>query len=218
MAKDLPYFKFKVNDWLTGDITACSLEAQGLFTNMCAMYWSRGGKLESQIFMKRYTYSNLSELMDELVGMNIISLKNGLISISFLNEQLWGFENLSKTNSNNVSKRWKKPDSDTTVSSSYDSGNTKSYNIEERRGEETREDTISFDVFWDAYGKKVGRAKSEIAWNKLSSQDKAKIMVNLPLYRQREVKFRKDPERYLKHKTWEDQIVDNNSNLPNRPL
>ena len=39
MAKELPYFKFYPGIYITGDVTLCSLEAQGLFINICSFYW-----------------------------------------------------------------------------------------------------------------------------------------------------------------------------------
>ncbi len=87
------------------------------------------------------------------------------------------------------------------------------------KDKEQDKDKDGFELFWNKYGKKIGKPKTEKEWSKISSADKELIMKNLDAYCQREVKFRKDPERYLKHKTWEDQIVDNsNSNLPDRPL
>ena len=38
---NLPYFKFTVNDWITGDITSEDYAVQGLFINLCAYYWSK---------------------------------------------------------------------------------------------------------------------------------------------------------------------------------
>lgn len=43
--KDLPYFKFMVMDYLTGDIQMCSHETQGIFVNMLAKLWQKGGYL-----------------------------------------------------------------------------------------------------------------------------------------------------------------------------
>ena len=45
MAKGLPYFKFTPSEWLTGNICFEPLEVQGLFINICALYWQRDGQL-----------------------------------------------------------------------------------------------------------------------------------------------------------------------------
>lgn len=100
MAKDLPYFKFKVASWLTGDIVFESLSVQGLFANICALYWQRNRKLSINDINKRYKNpSELAELTDRF-----ISVKDGFISISFLDEQFEEMKKLSGTNSQNGKK------------------------------------------------------------------------------------------------------------------
>lgn len=157
MAKDLPYFKFNISEWLTGDITTCSLEAQGLFTNICALYWSREGDLRTSIIEKKFSRV---DLMEELIEMGVIKLKDDqmAVSISFLDEQLEERKDLSSKNSKNVAKRWQKGGSDTTVLPPENVGNTKSYNKEERRGEEKREDkkrTVYANPFGDVWERDV---------------------------------------------------------------
>lgn len=64
-----------------------------------------------------------------------------------------------------------------------------------------------FELFWNKYDKKTGRVKAESLWDKINEDTRAKIMAHLELYSQKEKQFRKDPERYLKHKSWEDEVV-----------
>jgi len=45
MAKELPYFKFEPAEYIAGDIQDCSFEAQGVFINICALYWIKQGAL-----------------------------------------------------------------------------------------------------------------------------------------------------------------------------
>jgi DNA-binding PadR family transcriptional regulator len=69
---------------------------------------------------------------------------------------------------------------------------------------------FSFEEFWELYDKKVGRPNAEKQFSKLSAADKEKIRVHLPRYvlAKPDKTFRKDPERYLKHKTFNDEIVE----------
>lgn len=100
MAKELPYFKFVVADWLTGDIVFEPFEVQGLFINICAIYWQRGGVLSIEDVNKRYKHpKELSEITDRF-----ISVTDGFISINFLDEQLSEREYLSRANSKNGKK------------------------------------------------------------------------------------------------------------------
>lgn len=99
MAKELPYFKFIVADWLTGDIVYESFAVQGLFINICAIYWQRNGILSIDDINKRF--KNPVELAD--LSGRYFSLHDGFISIKFLNEQFEERKRLSFTNSNNGS-------------------------------------------------------------------------------------------------------------------
>ena len=77
---------------------------------------------------------------------------------------------------------------------------------------------ISFDVFWEAYGKKVGNKKLCIKrWNKLKDQERQTIIDTLPSFLKSisDKKYLPYPEKYLNERRWEDEIsippVKNNS-------
>lgn len=67
-----------------------------------------------------------------------------------------------------------------------------------------------FDLFWNAYRKKTGKSNSIKEWNKIKPNDelitlivkKAKQIAELT-----DVQFRKDPERWLKGRHWEDELL-----------
>jgi len=100
MAKNFPYFKFTATEWLTGDIVFESLELQGLFINVCAVYWQRDGKLSIEDLIKRYKNESLiNQLIDKYVCSD-----NGNILIKFLDEQLIEANHISKVNSDNGKK------------------------------------------------------------------------------------------------------------------
>lgn len=100
MAKGFPYFKFIATEWLTGDIVYEELNIQGLFINICALYWQRDGKLSLEDINKRYKFN---QLIDQLNG-RFFEVENGFISISFLDEQLIEANHVSKINSENGKK------------------------------------------------------------------------------------------------------------------
>jgi hypothetical protein len=70
---------------------------------------------------------------------------------------------------------------------------------------------IGFDLFWDAYDKKVGKPNSLKAWSKIkfveglleTIVEKAKADKKA----KPDNKFRKDPERWLKGQHWLDEVV-----------
>lgn len=67
----------------------------------------------------------------------------------------------------------------------------------------------TFDEFWDAYDKKVARPKCEKLWAPLSQRDRDDIMRYIPLYKQGQPdkKYRKNPETFLRNRSWEDEII-----------
>jgi uncharacterized phage protein (TIGR02220 family) len=102
MAKELPYFQFEPAEYLTKDISFCSLSAQGLFINICSYYWQRECKLTKEQFLKRLN----NELeFNELLNEGVFSVDDeGFISIKFLDLQYAKATNKSVTNSENGSK------------------------------------------------------------------------------------------------------------------
>lgn len=88
MAIGLPYFKFTPTEWLTGDIVFEPLEAQGLFINICAIYWQRNGNLFLEDVEKRFKATALDSL--KFLKNRFFEIKeseNNKITIKFLDEQ-----------------------------------------------------------------------------------------------------------------------------------
>lgn len=101
MAKELPYFQFEPAEYLTKDISFCSLSAQGLFINICAYYWQRQCNLSLEQFKRRLNHD--SEL-NELINEGVIDIVENQIKIKFLDSQFLKATNQSKVNSSNGSK------------------------------------------------------------------------------------------------------------------
>jgi hypothetical protein len=99
MAKNFPFFKFVATEWLTGDIVYEEFSTQGLFINICALYWQRDGKLSLNDINKRYKTEIINNLTDRF-----FTVIDGNISISFLDEQLIDAGHISKVNSENGKK------------------------------------------------------------------------------------------------------------------
>lgn len=70
-----------------------------------------------------------------------------------------------------------------------------------------------FDFFWNAYEKKVGRPKCEKLWTKLTLAEKKACLEYIPLYKQAQPdkQFRKNPETFLRNKSWQDEIIVRNN-------
>jgi len=107
MAKELPYFKFEPSKWDNGNIQLCSFEAQGLFINLCCIYWSRIGDLPLKLAEQKLFKSN-ADAYAELMQEDIFAVNDGKIVINFLDEQLSNFGGLSETKSKAAKVRWDK--------------------------------------------------------------------------------------------------------------
>ena len=85
MAKELPYFKFEPNQWDSGMIQLCSLQAKGLFIEICCLYWSRVGDLPYALALQKLCNGD-SSLLQELEKNQIYDVENENIVINFLDE------------------------------------------------------------------------------------------------------------------------------------
>lgn len=95
MAKELPYFKFNAGKWIAGDITLCSMEAQGVFINMLSHYWNKGCSMSLANAKQRFSKYEAS--LDELLYQKIILLdEDENIIVDFLDEQMNEFINVSE--------------------------------------------------------------------------------------------------------------------------
>lgn len=78
----------------------------------------------------------------------------------------------------------------------------------------------AFNVFWDLYGKKQDKAKCEQKFLKLSKKEIENILLVVKDYviSTPEVKYRKNPLTWLNGKCWEDEIIQTNDSVINKPI
>ena len=86
MAKEIPYFKFFTGEWLTGDITLCSIKTQGVFIGICCYYWNKQGHY--LLANAKQRFNEYAENVNELIEKNIIKVKDDILQIDFLDAQL----------------------------------------------------------------------------------------------------------------------------------
>lgn len=96
------------------------------------MYWQRLGNLPYKLALQKVCGGNATAL-DSLCSEDVIKVIDGNICIDFLNEQLSGFENTSKTNSENARSGWLKRNKNATAMRPHSDPNA--IREEERRGE-----------------------------------------------------------------------------------
>ena len=81
--KELPYFKFHPNQWITGSISFLELDQQGAFMKLCCYYWSK----ECNVTYKQYT-AIVPEHCQTLIEFGIVKESAGFIKIDWLDDQL----------------------------------------------------------------------------------------------------------------------------------
>lgn len=149
MAKELPYFKFEPAEYLTKDISFCTLEAQGLFINICAFYWQRLCSLSRVQILRRFPYENA---LNELIEEGVIDLHDEEIRIKFLDQQLDDAIAKSEVNSRNGAKggrprkaKENQTESEKKPNALNSKSETKGKRREEKRKDEKRGDKKSKD-------------------------------------------------------------------------
>jgi len=80
--KELPYFKFYPNQWITGSIMFMDLDVQGAFMKICCYYWSKECKV-SREQIKSLVPDHWSKLLDS----QLLKIDNDKIKIKWLDEQ-----------------------------------------------------------------------------------------------------------------------------------
>lgn len=203
MAKELPYFRFTVQDWQNKDISLESYEMKGLFIDVCGFYWINDCNTTLAILKKKF--SNAISLLDELVNLDIIKheKKHDKVEIDFLNKQ---YDLLSE-------KRKLRQDAGSK------GGNAKamlkqkhSYKDKDKDKDNNKEkDNIEFSVFWELYNHKVGsKTKSEKKWKLLKDEQRIKIIDTLPNFLKTitDKKFQPHALTYLNNERWEDVLTE----------
>jgi len=80
--KELPYFKFYPNQWITGSISFMDLDVQGAFMKVCCYYWSK----ECNVTRKQIK-SLIPKQWSTLLDAELFKIEKEAISIKWLDEQ-----------------------------------------------------------------------------------------------------------------------------------
>lgn len=209
MAKELPYFKFFVSEWNDGRIVDCSLEAQGLFINLCSLYWSRLGALDDATAMRRLCHRN-AKAYKELKKAGVLKVFEERISIDFLDEQLGERKQVSEKARELALKRW---NADAKALPTHSQGNADKTREEKEKRRKDKIPSFSsgldFTLFWDKYEKKVGASDCKKKWDKLPKETQEKILVHLDVYvpATPDPTYRKNPATYLNQEAWNDEVI-----------
>lgn len=211
MSKELPFFKFTSNEWLTGDINFEDYEIQGLFIAVCATYWSKDCSITLPKLKQR-----LSNAKDEqwqcLIDGGYIKVTKDNVSIAFLDEQI---QELSEQRNKRVEAGRKGGQASVKQRLSNAKPKVKHKDIDKDiEVDKEKEELITvFDIFWKSYDYNVGLRQVQDEWTQITRDmpnEIPKILEHVPKYvaSKPDKKYRKNPENYLKERVWMDDIVD----------
>ena len=206
MAKELPYFKFFPGEWLKGDITICSIEAQGLFINICVYYWMRDCNMSLTNVQQRF--NNYEIELKELEREGLINIdEDENIIINFLDEQMSEFAEISKKRSDAGRASAEKRKGNKCSTPVQQKPNNKEKRREDK--DKDKEINIVFDVFWNLYDKKKDRPKCERKWENLKDRERELVISYIPAYKEstQDKQYRKDPATFLNNRSWENEIL-----------
>lgn len=183
------------------------MDVQGLFINICALYWQRGGNLTLTEAKRRLLLSK-PKAFDSLIENGLIKVDNDNLTISFLEEQIQEREEKHEINSANgrLGGRPKKPKA--FISLTETKGN-KRREEEDKIRTDKKGDGLDFTLFWDKYEKKVGASDCKKKWDKLPKETQEKILVHLDVYvpATPDPTYRKNPATYLNQEAWNDEVI-----------
>lgn len=76
-----------------------------------------------------------------------------------------------------------------------------------------------FSEFWEDYDRKENRTQAEKLYAKTTAKEREKIKAHVPLYvKSREKQFRLKPDKYLRYKTWNDEIITPTAKTTKQPF
>jgi uncharacterized protein YdaU (DUF1376 family) len=196
MGKD-PAFLFYPGDWLGGTM-GMTFEDKGAYMELLMLQFNRGhmngqviGQTVGQIWERiKFKFEVDSEGMyyNKRLEIEVEKRKRFVES---------RYNNVSGVNQ--YTKKTGHKDGQTTP------------HMEDRDINEDKIINVSFETFWNLYGKKVGaKDKCEKKWNKLTDEVRQKIIDTLPKFKAsiKEKQFQPFPETYLNQERWNDEIED----------
>lgn len=216
MAKELPFYKFTATEWLTGDIYFEDFDVQGLFISVCATYWAQDCNITLSRLKQRLSNAS-SEQWQRLIDANYIKVKNDVVSINFLDEQI---KELTEQHKKKVEAGRKGGQASVKQRLSNAKPKVKHIDIDIEKEEEEEDISLEteFDIFFKAYDKQEGRVPCQREWYKIDAREYAKILIHVGKYvaATPDKKFRKLPVNYLKDRTWLDAELPKQSSGSNQ--
>ena len=213
MAKELPFFKFHSNEWLTGDIVFEAYDIQGVFVHVCSTYWSQDCSIALARLKKRLSNVKEEQWQCLIDGGYIKVNSKGDVYISFLDEQI---NELGDQHKKKVDAGRKGGLSKGKQRLSNAKATLKHIDIDievDRDIEVDTKETVfaSFNKFWDLYGKKLDTVQCQREWYEIDSREYESILLHAPKFVKASGQYLCKPLNYLQGRRWKDEQLPNYS-------
>ena len=219
MSKELPYFKFMCDEWLTGDITLEDFDAQGLFISVCAYYWKKDCSITMAKLRRRYSCA-IATAWQVLLDSNCLKVgENDEISISFLDEQ-WKERaddraSKSEAGKKGADKRWQSYSTPIKVPMAK-------HGNKDKEKERDKDTNVLFDQFWLKYPSKVGKGAAVSAFSKIKNPAETIGLILTALewqvvsqkWTEKDGQYIPHPSTYLNQQRWLDEPKQSQRDLP----
>jgi len=207
MSKD-PAVLFYTSDFLSGTFTM-SNEQVGKYIRLLCLQHQKGKLTEKDML-------SICKAYDDEIWCKFKN-ENG----AFYNERMYNEtirrQKFSESRRNNA----KSPKNDSTSKAYAQHMETETENetiTVNRTKTKTEIVDENFDYWWDCYDKKRSKEKAKSKWNLLNDKEKelALIVVKDYVLSTPDKNFRKDPTTYLHNKSFNDEIIQRNTNNQSR--
>lgn len=179
----------------------------GIFWSLIEDLYNNANALPTDYDSIAYDLRTDKNLIKDIVeNYDLFVIDSNLFGSTSVQKRLEARNEKSATARLSAIKRWEKMRTQSEVNANALQSDSEGNAIKEKKGKETK---IEFIVFWDLYGNKTGRKKSEAKWNKLNIETQQKIINTLPAflaYKPFEGYNHPNPETYLNNERWNDVL------------
>lgn len=174
-------------------------------TTQCGIYETSVRKI---CFDTGYNSETVNKLLDFFQEKNKIRFSKETNEIALLNWVKFNDSNSPKVMAC-VEKELKQVKNRVLIQYLYSMDTESQKEEEEEQEEEEEYKSDEFEIFWNAYNKKVDRSKTEKAWTKLKKQEVKKILESVDQYVKAnpDLQYRKNPLTYLNGKCFNDEVI-----------
>lgn len=212
------YYKFEIATWHL-HTSHLSLIEEAIYFRLINFYYDTETPIpiETQSVIRRLRLTEYADIVASVLAEFFVLHDDGWHQ-KHCDQKIIEYHGKAKTNKTNGLKGGRPKNQTETQSVNFENPDetlTKNKELRTTNKElQTNNDKKilnGFDEFWSIYDKKVSRAKAEKEWAKIGIDDS--LLNTIIIAARNYVKskpdkqFRKDPERWLKNRCWEDEIV-----------